>query len=80
MADSFCLIPSKSDPPVASLKRENAVLKAQVEAQQLKLAAAERLLKQRQEQDLHLRDSIMLARKEVTIPCAVHLRCHSAHE
>lgn len=68
MADSFCVIPSKSDLPVTTLKKENAALKAQVEAQQLKLAAAERLLKQRQEQDQHLRDSIMLARKEVNFP------------
>lgn len=65
MADSFCLVPSKSDPPITVLKRENAALKAQLEAQQQKLAAAERMLKQRKEQDQHLRDSIMLARKEV---------------
>ncbi|KAI0685481.1 hypothetical protein BC835DRAFT_1408815 [Cytidiella melzeri] len=64
MADSFFLIPSKSEAPLMSLKKENAILKSQVEAQQAKLAAAERLLKQRKEQDQHLRDSIMLARKE----------------
>ncbi|KAI0083994.1 hypothetical protein BDY19DRAFT_987710 [Irpex rosettiformis] len=64
MADSFFLIPSKSEAPLAILKKENAALKAQIEAQQAKLAAAERMMKQRQEQDQHLRDSIMLARKE----------------
>lgn len=71
MADSFCVIPSKTEPPTSALKKENALLRAQVEAQQAKLAAAERMLKQRQEQDQHLRDSIMLARKEVnTVLCS----------
>ncbi|PSS37410.1 hypothetical protein PHLCEN_2v746 [Hermanssonia centrifuga] len=64
MADSFCLVPSKADAPVSLLKKENAVLKDQLEKERLKLAVAERMLKQRQEQDQHLRDSIMLARKE----------------
>ncbi|KAI0340603.1 hypothetical protein BDW22DRAFT_1360007 [Trametopsis cervina] len=64
MADSFFVIPSKSELPLAALKKENAALKAQLEAQQAKLANAERIMKQRQEQDQHLRDSIMLARKE----------------
>lgn len=66
MADSFCMIPSKSDPPVAALKQENAILKAQLEEERKRLAMAERALKQRQEQDNHLRESIMLARKEVS--------------
>jgi regulator of replication initiation timing len=65
MADSFFLVPSKSEAPLATLKKENAALKAKLEAQQTKLAAAERLIQQRKEQDQHLRDSIMLARKEV---------------
>ena len=65
MADSFFMIPSKSEAPLATLKKENAALKAQVEAQQAKLVAAERMMKQRQEQDQQLRGSIMLARKEV---------------
>lgn len=66
MADSFCLVPSKADPS-AALKQENALLKAQLDEERKKLAMAERVLKQRQEQDLQLRDSIMLARKEVSI-------------
>ncbi len=66
MADSFCLVPSKADAPVSLLKKENAVLKDQLEKERLKLAVAERMLKQRQEQDQHLRDSIMLARKEAS--------------
>ena len=65
MADSFCLIPSKSEPSAASLKEENASLKAELEKQRQQLANMEAALKARQEQDQQLRDSIMLARKEV---------------
>ena len=65
MADSFCVVPSKSDPQVTVLKQENALLKAQLEEERKRLIQAERMLKQRQEQDQHLRESIMLARKEV---------------
>ncbi|OBZ75480.1 hypothetical protein A0H81_04533 [Grifola frondosa] len=64
LTDSFCLIPSKSDGSVASLKKENAELKVDLEELQQQLAAAEKMLKMRQEQDQQLRDSIMLARKE----------------
>ncbi|KAH8107203.1 hypothetical protein BXZ70DRAFT_282945 [Cristinia sonorae] len=64
MADSFCLIPSKSEPSLATLKKENLDLKSELEEAQKQLASANRALKQRQEQDLQLRDSIMLARKE----------------
>ncbi|KAI0374674.1 hypothetical protein BV20DRAFT_960816 [Pilatotrama ljubarskyi] len=64
MADSFCLIPSKADPSAASLKEENAALKAELEKQRQQLANMELALKVRQEQDQQLRDSIMLARKE----------------
>ena len=65
MADSFCLIPSKTEPSLSILKKENSTLKADLEEAQKQLALAERTLKQRKEQDLQLRDSIMLARKEV---------------
>lgn len=76
MADSFCLIPSKSDPPTSALKNENSTLKAELEEVQKQLASANRALKQRQEQDIQLRDSIMLARKEVNhfISCS-HRHC-----
>ena len=67
MADSFCLIPSKAEPSISSLKKENLTLKADLEEAQKQLALAERTLKQKKEQDLHLRDSIMLARKEVGV-------------
>lgn len=66
MADSFCLIPSKSDAnAVTALKKENGVLQADVEELRKRLASAEGMLKMRQEQDQQLRDSILLARKEV---------------
>ncbi|THH33979.1 hypothetical protein EUX98_g335 [Antrodiella citrinella] len=64
MADSFCLIPSKSEPTSSTLTKENLALRAELEEAQKQLASANRILKQRQEQDLQLRDSIMLARKE----------------
>ena len=66
MADSFCLIPSKSDATaVTALKKENDALQADVEELRKRLASAEGMLKMRQEQDQQLRDSILLARKEV---------------
>lgn len=65
MADSFCMIPAKGDPSVASLKEENATLKAELEKQRQQLVNMEAALKARQEQDQQLRDSIMIARKEV---------------
>lgn len=77
LADSFCLIPSKSDPTPAALKEENASLKAELEKQRQQLANMEMALKARQEQDQHLRDSIMLARKEVSSRGLVVL--HSSH-
>ncbi|EKM55682.1 uncharacterized protein PHACADRAFT_256475 [Phanerochaete carnosa HHB-10118-sp] len=64
MVDSFFMIPSKADPPTSVLKQENATLKAQLEKQRERSEIAERMLKQRQEQDQQLRESIMLARKE----------------
>lgn len=65
MADSFCLIPSKSEPSSMTLKKENIALKGELEEAQKQLAAANKILRQRQEHDIQLRDSIMLARKEV---------------
>ena len=52
---------------MASLKDENASLKAELEKQRQQLVNMEKALKARQEQDQHLRDSIMIARKEVKI-------------
>ena len=67
MAESFLLIPSsKGDTPSLSLKHENATLKTQIEEMKKQLETADRALKQRKEQDQQLRDSILLARKEVS--------------
>lgn len=46
------------------LKRENAALKEQVEAMQQRLTQAERVLQMRKDQDLQLRDSIVMARQQ----------------
>ncbi|KAI0957112.1 hypothetical protein AcW1_005608 [Taiwanofungus camphoratus] len=64
MADSFCLIPSKSESPLNAFQRENTSLRAEIDVLQKQLASAEGMLKMRQEQDQQLRDSILLARKE----------------
>lgn len=78
MSDSFCMIPAKGDPSVASLKEENATLKAELEKQQQQLVNMEAALKARQEQDQQLRDSIMVARKEVRLSFHSHFpRCGS---
>lgn len=73
MADSFCLIPSKSEPSAPTLKKENSALKVELDEAQRQLASANKALKARQEQDLQLRDSIMLARKEVSTSCIILL-------
>ncbi|KAI0049664.1 hypothetical protein FA95DRAFT_1646603 [Auriscalpium vulgare] len=63
-SDSFCLVPSKSEPSTSTLKKENASLHSDLEAVRKQLEAAERMLKLRKEQDQHLRDNIAVARRE----------------
>ncbi|KAI0062238.1 hypothetical protein BV25DRAFT_1825669 [Artomyces pyxidatus] len=63
-SDSFCLIPSKSEPSTSTLKKENASLRSDLEAMRKQLEATERLLKLRKEQDQQLRDNIAVARRE----------------
>ncbi|KZV70490.1 hypothetical protein PENSPDRAFT_631685 [Peniophora sp. CONT] len=63
-SDSFCFIPSKSEPNPGVLKAENEALKDQVTRLQSQLASAQRTLQQRTEQDQALRDNIALARRE----------------
>lgn len=58
------MIPGGSEPSISSLKKENASLKDQVDAMRLRLAQAERVLKLRKEQDMQLRDSIVMARQQ----------------
>ncbi|KAF9227995.1 hypothetical protein BS17DRAFT_774614 [Gyrodon lividus] len=64
LSESFCLIPSGSEPSTSALKKENASLKQEVEEMQNRLAATERTLRMRQEQDQLLRDSIVMARHQ----------------
>jgi len=64
LSESFCLIPSSKEPSLNALKQENATLKADVEEMQRRLAATEKMMKARIDQDQRLRDSIVLARKE----------------
>jgi len=63
-SDSFCFIPSKSEPSQAALKEENSTLRAELEVMQKRLESAERMLKLRQEQDQQLRENIAVARRE----------------
>ena len=67
--DDFCLVPSKSDGPqsAAKLKKENESLKSKLEAMERQMASVQKQIVARNEQDQHLRDNIMLARKEVWI-------------
>ncbi|THH14708.1 hypothetical protein EW146_g5654 [Bondarzewia mesenterica] len=63
-SDSFCMIPSKSEPSPSTLKKEIVALRSDLEATQGQLEAAEQQLKLRREQDQQLRDNIVLARRE----------------
>jgi hypothetical protein len=66
LSESFCLVPSGPE-PAAALKQENTKLKAEMNALQQRLLNAERVLQIRQEQDQQLKDSIVLARREVSL-------------
>ncbi|KAI9508483.1 hypothetical protein F5148DRAFT_1299275 [Russula earlei] len=63
-SDSFCFIPSTSEPSHSALKEENGALRSDLEGMQRRLESAERLLKLRQEQDQQLRENIAVARRE----------------
>ena len=65
LSESFFLIPARPETTVSVLKKENASLKAEVDAMQKQLAAADRILQLRKDQDQQLRDSIFMARREV---------------
>jgi hypothetical protein len=79
LAESFYFIPStntvrtsgSSTAPAADvhLRKENASLKADIEAMQRRLAQTERVLQMRREQDQQLKDSIVLARQQACFPC-----------
>ncbi|KAH9028163.1 hypothetical protein EDB84DRAFT_1563196 [Lactarius hengduanensis] len=63
-SDSFCFIPSKSEPSPSVLKEENKTLRSELETTQKRLETAERMLKLRQEHDQQLRENIAVARRE----------------
>lgn len=64
LSESFCLVPEGPEVSTSSLKKANATLKEQMEAMQQRLLQAERVLQMRKEQDLQLRDSIVMARQQ----------------
>jgi regulator of replication initiation timing len=64
LSESFFVVPG-SDASPAALKRENAALKLENQSLKKRLEAAEKVMQVRKEQDLHLRDSIFQATREV---------------
>ncbi|KIK59694.1 hypothetical protein GYMLUDRAFT_226524 [Collybiopsis luxurians FD-317 M1] len=62
LSGSFYVIPSEST--MTALKKENTLLKAEMESIQKRLETTERVLHLRKEQDMQLRDSIVQASKE----------------
>lgn len=74
LSESFCLIPSESEPATPVLRKENVSLRQEIEEMQRRLAEAERALQLRKEQDQMLRDSIVMARHQVGstfLPCRI---------
>lgn len=67
LAESFCLIPSESEPAPSMLEKENVALKLEMDEMRRQLAEADRVLQLRKEQDQLLRDSIVMARHQVKI-------------
>ena len=65
LSGSFCLIPSGPEPSSSTLKKENISLKTELASMKSRLETTERMLRLRKEQDLHLRDSIFMATREV---------------
>ena len=60
-------MPSKNEgpPSAVKLKKENEALKSKLDAMERQMASVQKQIVARNEQDQHLRDNIMLARKEV---------------
>jgi len=67
LSESFYLIPSDSEPSRSVLKKENASLRHDLDAMAKRLAAAERVMQLRKEQDQQLRESIVMARHQVAL-------------
>lgn len=66
--------PSSDLSPPAQLKQENVELKSKLEAMEKQMGAVRRQIALRNEQDQHLRDNIMLARKEVPPFSFLHMK------
>jgi hypothetical protein len=67
LSESFYMIPSDTEPSRSALKKENGSLKQELEAMSKRLAAAERIMQLRKEQDQQLRESIVMARHQVIL-------------
>lgn len=66
LSGSFFVVPTGSEASPAVLKKENATLRVEISTLKNRLEETERVLKLRREQDLHLRDSIFQATREVS--------------
>jgi hypothetical protein len=66
MDESFYVIPSVASPSMKALQSENATLKLELQSTKTRLSQAEKAIKNRQEQERILRDSIISVRKEVS--------------
>lgn len=65
------MIPTSGEPSAATLKKDNALLKLELETTKKRLEASERVLQLRKEQDSHLRDSIFQATREASSDIAM---------
>jgi len=65
MEDSFFFVPSVVSPSMKLLQAENTTLKAELQMTKTRLANAEQVIRNRQEQEKQLKDSILMVRREV---------------
>jgi len=65
MGDSFFFVPSVVSPSMKKLQAETVALKAELQMTKTRLANAEQVIRNRQEQEKQLRDSILMVRREV---------------
>ncbi|KIY51115.1 hypothetical protein FISHEDRAFT_38010, partial [Fistulina hepatica ATCC 64428] len=64
LSESFLVIPSGQESNPAVLRKENAVLKAEIEVMKKQLQRTEHVIQMRREQDMQLRDSVYQATRE----------------
>jgi hypothetical protein len=76
MEDSFFVVPSIASPSMKKLQTENAALKAELQMTKTRLTNAEQAIRNRQEHDKQIRDSILMVRREVR-PSQDRGRSHS---